>query len=338
VAALAAVELSYIRLHTDTTSSHVRVLAELEEPLRTFEELDDEAGLARVFALMALLSFFAGRAGEAMTKIELAAQHAREAGDREQEEFALSAAVNFSVHGPLPVDAGLALISAARTRLTGRRSFELVALAASSVFQAMCGHFDEARVLVAEAGDIARELGREYSYAVRVGHAAGRIEALSGDWAASARVLTPSCLELERMGDLGHLSSLAPQLVDALYGLERFDEAWQWAEKASAASIEDDLDSQVATRRVRAKLLARRGELDDALRVGREAVELAGRSDYLQETALAWADLAEVHRLAGRRDDAAAALEQAIRIHEGKGNVAAIALLRRSVGEPVSFE
>ncbi len=334
-AALLEVELAYLRCHMDMTSSHGRLLAALEEPRRTFEELGDQAGLARVLIVVALISFWAGHAAEAMEQVEQAARVAREAGDRVQEEMALEFAVNFAVHGPLVVGDGIALVAAARERLSGSRAFEMVALAASSVLEAMRGQLDEARVLVARAGALARELGREYSYAVRVAHAAARIEFLAGDWAAGERELMPACLELERMGDLGHLSSLAPQLVDALYAQERFDDAWEWSEKAFAAAIEDDLDAQVATKRVRAKLLARRGDVEGALRIAQAGIDLAVRSDYLDETARAWADLAEVYRLAGRPEEAAAAVDEAIRIHERKGDVASVALLRRSVGERV---
>jgi tetratricopeptide (TPR) repeat protein len=78
---------------------------------------------------------------------------------------------------------------------------------------------------------------------------------------------------------------------------------------------------------VRAKVLARRGEFEEAERLAREATARAASTDYLDLRARAAADLAEVLRLAGRPDESAAAVQEAIRLHEEKGNVAAAAQL-----------
>ena len=85
---------------------------------------------------------------------------------------------------------------------------------------------------------------------------------------------------------------------------------------------------------MRAKLLARAGELDEAVRLGSQAVALAERTDYLDVHAQAIADLAEVLRLADRPEESGAALEQAIRLYEQKGNVAAARRLRGLLVEP----
>jgi hypothetical protein len=61
----------------------------------------------------------------------------------------------------------------------------------------------------------------------------------------------------------------------------------------------------------------------EAERLAREATAIAGRTDYLNVHAQAVASLAEVHRAAGRAEEATAALREAIRLYERKGNVAA---------------
>jgi tetratricopeptide (TPR) repeat protein len=68
-------------------------------------------------------------------------------------------------------------------------------------------------------------------------------------------------------------------------------------------------------------VLARRGELEEAERLGREAVDIAERTDGLDWRADALVDLAEVLRLAGRPVDAAGSLEEALRLYEAKGVV-----------------
>ena len=72
-------------------------------------------------------------------------------------------------------------------------------------------------------------------------------------------------------------------------------------------------------RQVRGKVLARRGEHDEAERLAREAVALAAETDMLNAHAGALIDLAEVHALAGQ--DARAALERALALYEHKGNL-----------------
>ena len=106
-------------------------------------------------------------------------------------------------------------------------------------------------------------------------------------------------------------------------------------EKAFAAAIEDDLDGQVSTSRVRAKLLARRGEVEEALRVARDASSspvAATTSRRQRSCGPIWP---RCFGWRAGREEAAAAVDEAIRIHERKGDVAAAALLRRSVGERV---
>jgi siroheme synthase len=80
--------------------------------------------------------------------------------------------------------------------------------------------------------------------------------------------------------------------------------------------------------------LARSGELEEGERLGREAVAIASATDVLQLRAQALADLAEVLRLAGRPRESAAALEEAIRLCEEKGNVVMARQLRRLLAEP----
>ena len=71
------------------------------------------------------------------------------------------------------------------------------------------------------------------------------------------------------------------------------------------------------------KVRARANAFDDAEALAREAVSMAARSDFLTAHAEALMDLAEVLELASKPDESAAALEEAIRYYERKGNVSA---------------
>jgi hypothetical protein len=67
--------------------------------------------------------------------------------------------------------------------------------------------------------------------------------------------------------------------------------------------------------------------------VSREATTLAERTDFIDLHASALSDLAEVLRLANRPKEARAALEDAIRIYEEKGNVTVAQHARGALAE-----
>ena len=80
----------------------------------------------------------------------------------------------------------------------------------------------------------------------------------------------------------------------------------------------DDVDPQVRIRTVRARILARRGELSAAERLAREALALAAATDYLVLHAGALRALADVLLAGG---DAAATVDpltQALELYEHK--------------------
>jgi tetratricopeptide (TPR) repeat protein len=74
-------------------------------------------------------------------------------------------------------------------------------------------------------------------------------------------------------------------------------------------------------RQTRAKVIARRGERQDAEQLAREAVAIGEKTDLLNEQGDAYADLGEVLAINGRPNEADVALEQALDRYERKGNI-----------------
>ena len=151
----------------------------------------------------------------------------------------------------------------------------------------------------------------------------GEVELLAGEPVAAEGFIRAACEALERMGNQGHYVTVAVGLGNALLAQGRDDEAESVIERIAKGAIEDDLDPQIGWRRLKARLLAHRGDFEAAERLGREALELAARGDYIDLHARAHEDLAEVLRLAGRLDESVNELEHAIRLHEQKGNLVA---------------
>ena len=233
------------------------------------------------------------------------------------------------------VQEALKRVDEIRAGAEANQRLEVTLLRTRAQLEAMLGRFDTARDLVARAKALAEELGLEVILAGGVAVQAGYVELLAGDAAAAEQALRPACEALERMGDWGHFANIAPKLADALFNRgDDEEEALRLTELAERSATPGVADEDIGWRRVRAKLLARRGEFGEAERLAREATARAARTDLLDDHAQALADLAEVFRLSGRPEESATALEEAIHIHEQKGNVVAADMLRAVLAEP----
>ena len=94
-----------------------------------------------------------------------------------------------------------------------------------------------------------------------------------------------------------------------------------FAEESRAIAAPDDLDAQPRWRAALARVLASQGSHDAALEHALDAVALVEPVDLLPLKAVVYDSLGEVHAAAGRIDEAVAAVEQALTLHEQKGNV-----------------
>ena len=324
-ATLALVDLRFHR----TTVRREAVVQEVERAIGVFRRHGDEAGLARALTLGGRLRFWGGSAAGALIDLEQAARHAADAGDRTQEAMILGYVLLATYSGPTPVVEALARVEQMRPRAQGSRRLELVFLDNLARLEAMQGDFTVARATLARATALVED-GLAAVDRSSVANAIGFVELLAGSLATAEQDLRRSCEELERAGELGYLSSAVPPLLDALYLQGRDEEALMLSERwrPERLTVPEDVDAQSGWRRVRAKLLARRGDLEEAQVLAREAVAIADRTDFLELRAAATADLAVVLGLAGRPQESVATLELAIRLHEDKGNVAAARTLR----------
>ena len=184
----------------------------------------------------------------------------------------------------------------------------------------MLGRFDEARTILTEVLVELADRGRAVALAAMTGLAAVEIELLAGDPGAAAELGAEGCAMLEELGASSFLSTAAGLLAQALYALDRLDEAEAWSDRADELGASDDVITQMLWRQVQAKVLARRGEHAEAEQLAREAVARGEETDMLDAQGNTYADLAEVLALAGK-PAAAAALEQALDRFERKGNL-----------------
>jgi tetratricopeptide (TPR) repeat protein len=134
---------------------------------------------------------------------------------------------------------------------------------------------------------------------------------------------------LQARKQLAVLSTYAAMLGPSLCVLGRYDEAEPWAQLARNLGDEKDVLTQALWRQVQALVLAARDEHGEAERLGREAVAATEQTDSLNTQGDALCDLAEVLERAGRAQEAAAVLEQALDRYERKRNPAMAARVRQ---------
>jgi tetratricopeptide (TPR) repeat protein len=269
-----------------------------------------------------------------LADVEAAAERllraARHAGDRPSARQAVFFLCASGVFGPTTVDEALSATQG-RFRALAQGPIEHAAVEhIEGLLRAMRGECDEGRRLIRNARASFAEFGLRLS-SVSTARDEALVARYAGDPAEIERVLRPACDELRTIGETSVLSTEIGELADALYELGRYDEADEASRESERLAQPADGITHVTWRRVRAKLLGRQGERDDALRLAREAVEWA--DTRLEELGDAYRDLAEVERMTGHADRAEAALEQALATYEQKGIVPMAERTRRQLAQ-----
>ncbi len=317
----ARARLLFNSLQTRVASASVE--DELEQALEiaaSLERTGDLSILAQAYSEIGMSRFMLGRAGEGDADLERAADIARRAGDRVSERAALNSRLRPIAWGPTPAGEGIAFCTQLLESEAANIGDRAHGLQVRALFQAMQGHYEDARSSAAQAWALIEEYGLELlkgAYSLDVGSA----EVVAGDLDAAAARLRRGHELLVEMGDTGARSTLDAILADVEFRLGRMDDAVSLAEQSRLIASVDDLDAQPRWRGSLALVLASRGELDDAERLAREAVALAEPTDFLPLKAWLHDVLGEVLALAGKMAEATAAVERAISLHEQKGNV-----------------
>jgi len=296
------------------TQETERVAIEAAEVLRG---LGDVAGVARAQRLLGDAFGRRGRAAEAVEAYDTSQRLAREAGD--EREAAQRSNLGIA-HGPVPVDR---CIEIAERNLSTARRPDPEALAGLGFLLAMSGRFDESRLALEKAVARATELGVEWKL-VSIHMHFGAAMLFADDPERAEEVLRPAVEGLQRMGEQSMFSTAVALLAEAQYRQGKLDTAMDATIASEMATADDDVASQMAWRGVRAKVLAARGEPEEAERLAREGIGFADRSDLINMVGDAHVDLGIVLQAAGKPEEAGAELQAAADRYRRKGNIASL--------------
>ena len=163
--------------------------------------------------------------------------------------------------------------------MAGDRSLEAAIGNTLAGLRAMRGDFDEARELWLAARNLYEELGLNFRRAARAVIAA-QIETLAGDDEAAERSFAGPMRRSSGWArrERGRRSRHSWPNASTSRGDD--EEAESFTEITEELAADDDLEPQVLWRSVRAKVLAKRGQLEQAEKLAREAAELVEGTDF----------------------------------------------------------
>ena len=297
-------------------------LSELEgvvaEALPELEAADDDYALHRLYLARSQVAHICNRNDEECAAIEQMLFHAQRTGLPHIVMWALNGGGASRFFGSTPLPEMLTWLNEREEQFGPdwrMKGWE-------GIVVGLQGRIDEGRLLQAEFRQAHEERGDLLDLGAHISQVGVLLELAAGDAAAAAALGERGCRILEEAGERAWLSTSAGYYAQALYQLGRLDEAKEWARKGLDLGAAEDVTTQTIARQVQAKVLARRGQYVEAESLALEAVALVENSDALLFRADTLRDLAEVLALASRREEAAAALQDALALYEGKGATA----------------
>ena len=320
------IQAGRLSLDLDLEDTGEQLAALVEQALPLFEAAGDDLALYVAYTARACVADARGRVDEGLDAFERAFAHVRRAGH--EQSWLLGALAWSRFAGTTSVSDLLAWLDENEPRVGPDQFFR--AYRAWSL--ARLGRFDEARKILTAARAQQAERGGGTLLANLTAFESVWVELLAGEPATAAEFAAEGCRLHEELGEREHLAGAGAGFAQALYALDRLDEADSWAGRA-AELVARDAWTAMLWRSVRAKVLARRGEHAEAQRLARESVKIGDDTNLLDWHGNAYADLAEVLRLGGKLDEAAAALEQALVRYERKGNLVSAARARARLAE-----
>ncbi|WP_308208590.1 BTAD domain-containing putative transcriptional regulator [Mycolicibacterium fortuitum] len=299
----------------------------------TLAELGDAAGEAKAHTVRAGCLARLGRVAGCEVALDNALTAARQAGEHRLVNAVLAGAPLAALWGPNPVPrAGGRCLDVVRLLriTTDSPAVEATSTRCQAVLEAFRGRAAAARRMIDSARRTVTELGLRHAL-LEVEHFAGIVELVLDDATAAEEHLRLAYNGFRRMRLEADTAEVAALLARACLLLDRSVEADELCSESERLAGHA-LKAAIAWRTVRAQLLSRDGEHNEARQVAEEGVAIAERTDALVDHGDACLALATVSGAAGDVAGARAAAERAVGLYEQKGAVALAERARALVG------
>ena len=297
-------------------------------------EIDDAAGEAKAHTVRARCLARLGRIGDCEIALDDALSAARRAGEHRRVNAVLAGAPLAALWGPNPVPrAGGRCLDVVRLLriTTDSPAVEATSTRCQAVLEAFRGRAEAARRMIESARRTVTELGLRHAL-LEVEQFAGIVELVVDDPVAAEPHLRQAYNGFRRMGLDADTAETAALLGRACLALDQEAEADELCTESECLAGHA-LKPAMTWRMLRAQLLSRHSDHDEARRVAEAAVALAERTDALVDHGDACLALATVLGTAGNVAESRAAAERALDLYERKGAAALAEKARGILGE-----
>ncbi|MFR9779882.1 ATP-binding protein [Micromonospora sp. MS34] len=306
-----------VAVHTGVAIAQVvSRAAELNRQLEATS--DDDLTWCRFHQLSALLYMFAEELGAAEAALRSALVRARAAGDGYEEERILIGMCELALWGPTPVHSGLALCDELTRRFVADRVLLVPVATTEAGLRSLIGDIDGARALLSTAQLHVRELHLDLAGAV-LAQTSGVVESLARNHEVAESHFLHGAAALRSAGRVTGAQTLEAWAAREMFSRGLLGEATRAIETLERDAHASDVRTQLIVRSLRGRLLSSAGAHEAALTALGGARALAGRTDDMRLQGDVLLDLAIVLRAAGHVDDALRVGAEALNRYTAKG-------------------
>jgi tetratricopeptide (TPR) repeat protein len=328
IAARAQLEAAYVGIYlTEVKASEALAIADRVIPI--FEQSSNDHALARAYQVVAEAHWDSLHELATERTLQKALVHARRSGNKRELGTILSWLTAAWYWGPTRVEVALARCEEVLDLSESDRRVHASVMLNVGGLQGMVMNFDDARFLTRKSREMSLDLGLNAKAAGST-QQAGMVEMMAGDFEAAESLFRTGVDELGAIGELGLKLTNSVLLARALYELDRLDEAEQLL---LPFVVEDDFTAKCDWGSAFAKILARRGALEEAEALARDASASAAATDQTRLQADVACDLGEILMMKGDVKGARAVFDHGLSLYGEKGDIATPRIRRDRMAE-----
>lgn len=305
-------------------------LVRIQDIQHSLASHDAPAELATAWRLAAGIHSMAGHYGAAGQASKRSADFARRAGNPRLLAKVGSMLASNAVLGPQRVDDAIGQCEQLLADGLGDRMTVSAIACSLAQLKAMAGQLDDARTLYRRSRATLKELG-EGVIAASTGLDVAFVELHGGDLSAAELEVKRDYEFLAAKGESYYLPTIAALLSRVVRDQGRDIDAMVWSRIAEESTQKDDLLTVAVWQSVRAPMLARAGQIDEALRLSAQSVAMLQDAETPGFRADALFERSAVLHLAGLFDESLDSLQLAASFYEAKGNVVGVTRARESI-------
>jgi class 3 adenylate cyclase/tetratricopeptide (TPR) repeat protein len=310
----------------DVAGREQTLRADVDRAISVLSAAGDDLGLARAWRLLGGAHWDVGEGAAAEASTLRALDHATRSGRRSEVVSAYGSLTAILNTGPAQVDEAIERCREILVAEQDDRVIEAWMNHALGHLLAKRGEFDEARARAAASRRVLEENGMVLDHAV-LAELTADVEYQAGDPAAAVRTLSDGLAIYHGLGresailasHLGHMAWHAGELDLAEGSTTEGMSIGGWAWALTLGTL--------------GRVRARQGRFEEADEHVREALDYWETTDYLTYHGWTLEALGDIAAMAGRRDKAIAAFEQAVELHRRKGSPVGVAKVEQVLAD-----